>query len=280
MSRHLKLLDEANLLDRTREGSRVYYRVAADGPPAELAAILVDLIPDGDDTLGADLAQLARARTERVRRAEAYFRENAGKWDDVRNLYIDERKVDAAIGHWLAEHKGARLLDIGTGTGRVLTIASPHVGSAIGIDNSVAMLAIARARIGELELGNCQVRQADMYRLPFDAERFDVVCANMVAHYAEDPGAVMAEGARVLRTGGHMVIVDFAPHELTELRDEQAHRWLGFSDAEMTQWLERAGLEGSRPTCLAGDPLTVCIWTGQKPANQALKGNQEDYSHA
>ena len=270
VSRHLKLLDDAGLLERNREGSRVFYRLSGDGPQAGLAAILVDLVPDEDETFSTDMARLTRTKAERVQRAEAYFNRKAGEWESLRGLYVNDQEVDERLRRLIAEEPDADLLDIGTGTGSVLRVASPHVRSAVGIDNSTEMLSVARANIDKGALKNCRVRHADMYRLPFQDNRFDIACVNMVMRYADAPDAVVDEASRVLKPGGRLMVVDFAPHDLQELRDDHAHQWLGFPDARLSRWFEAAGLAPGRPIHLEGDPLTVCIWTARKPGMPAF----------
>ncbi|MBL6600756.1 MAG: metalloregulator ArsR/SmtB family transcription factor [Alphaproteobacteria bacterium] len=266
VSRHLKLLVEAGLLDRNQEGSRAFYRPASDGAGAGLGQMLVDLIPEDDATLALDLSRLERIKEERSKRAEDYFRRFAGSWEELRGLYVDDKGVDEALTQIIRECRVSDMLDIGTGTGRVPRLAGDHAGSVIGIDNSRDMLAIARANLDRDGLRNCQVRHADMYRMPFSADRFDLITANLLVHYADDPEAVLAEAIRVLRPGGRLIVVDFAPHGMAELRDEHAHRWLGFSEAQMSRMFDAVGLEGESPTYLEGDPLTVCIWVARKPA--------------
>ncbi len=265
VSRHLKLLVEADLLERNQEGSRAFYRLAHGGPGTAFSSLLIDLIPETDETLALDLSRLARVQSERVRQAEEYFRCHAGHWEDLRSLYVDDEEVDTQLRQIIIDQPVSELLDIGTGTGRVLRLAGPCVGRAVGIDNSRDMLAVARANLHHDGLRNCQVQHADMYRLPFSSGRFDMVSANMLIRYADDPGTVLLEGARVLKPGGRFIIVDFAPHGLSVLRDEHAHRWLGFSEADMSRLLADADLEPESPVYLEGDPLTVCIWVAMKP---------------
>jgi ubiquinone/menaquinone biosynthesis C-methylase UbiE len=265
VSRHLKVLVEAGLLDRNQEGSRAFYRPASAGTGSELGQLLIDLIPGSDTILELDLSRLAKIKDDRARRAEEYFRRNAGSWENLRGLYVDDEQIDARLKDVIEEHPVSEMLDIGTGTGRVLRLAGRHVGSAIGIDSSRDMLDIARANLDFDGLRNCQVRHADMYRLPFSPDRFDLVTANMLVRYADEPSALVAEGMRVLKPGGRMIVVDFAPHGMAELRDEHAHRWLGFSEAEIMRIYEHAGLECERPIYLEGDPLTVCLWPARKP---------------
>lgn len=265
VSRHLKLLDDAGLLERNREGSRAFYRLVGDGIQGNFAAMLIDMMSEDEEILAADLTRLSKTKATRVRRADEYFRLNASKWEDLRNLYVNDCELDKRLQELLANSLDTVLLDIGTGTGRILSIANPYVRSAIGVDNSTTMLSIARANIDKDSLKNCRVQHADMYCLPFPDNRFDIVCANMVIRYADEPDMVLAEGARVLKPGGQLIIVDFAPHELQELRDEHAHQWLGFSEQEMNRWISAANLETVKPEYLEGDPLTVCIWNVIKP---------------
>lgn len=274
VSRHLKLMVEAGVLERNREGARAFYRAAERGPGARLVDALVDLIPEQDSTAKADLQRLGSIRARRSERAAEYFSRNAAHWQDLRGLYVDDAEIDAALVAAVAEAPGGDLLDIGTGTGRVLECVAAHVDQAIGIDSARPMLEIARANLDAAGLRRCQVRLADMYRLPFPAERFDTVTVNMVLHYAETPAEVLGEAARVLKPGGRLLLVDFAPHELEELREQHAHRWLGFSQDEITRIVELAGLELEPVVTLEGDPLTVCLWRARRPwASLAATGS-------
>jgi ubiquinone/menaquinone biosynthesis C-methylase UbiE/DNA-binding transcriptional ArsR family regulator len=269
LSRHLKLMMEAGLLERHQEGVRAFYRLSSGGECAELAQALVDLLPIDSDILAVDLARLEEVKASRAERAEAFFRDNASKWEDLRGLHVDEEQVDSLLRELILAEPVRDLLDVGTGTGRVLRSVGGEIANAVGIDKSREMLAIARINLDRDGLRNCHVRHADMYHLPFGGERFDLICANMLMRYAERPGAVIAEAARVLRPGGRLIVVDFAPHEMTELRDQFAHAKLGFADEEVTTMFDSAGLETAEPRILRGDPLTVCIWTGRKPAAAA-----------
>ncbi|MBV9553329.1 MAG: metalloregulator ArsR/SmtB family transcription factor [Alphaproteobacteria bacterium] len=263
VSRHLKLLCEAGLLDRFREGSWVFYRVSAGHA---LARHLVAACSEADPALALDLQRLAAIKRQRAERAAAYFSENAPNWDRIRSLYIDEREVEAALIEIIAAAAPRDLLDIGTGTGRVIEILAPQVGQALGIDQSREMLAIARVNLERAGLANGMVRLGDMYQLPLPDASFDAVVIHQVLHYAERPAAAVAEAARVLRPGGLLVVADFAPHELDFLRDEQAHRRLGFADGEIADWCREAGLDPAPPLHLAGDPLTVTIWSATRAA--------------
>ena len=266
VSRHLKLLCEAGLLDRFREGSWVFYRLSQSGPASSLARQLVAACDDADPTIALDLQRLDAIKRHRADLARAYFRENADRWHHIRSLYIDEREVEAALVEVIAAADPRDLLDIGTGTGRMLEILAPRVERALGIDQSREMLSIARVNLARAGLENGSVRLGDMYQLAVPDASFDAVVIHQVLHYADRPAAVITESARVLRPGGVLVLVDFAPHGLEFLRDEHAHRRLGFSDAEVAEWCRAAGLDPASPRHLPGDPLTVVIWTAHRHA--------------
>lgn len=271
VSRHLRLLVEAGLLERHQEGSWAWYRLSERGPGAELGAAIADLFPADDPVMSLDLDRLEDVKEERARRAEEYFRQNAAEWDHIRSLHVDQGKVDASLAAILGERPVHALLDIGTGTGSVLRIAGRYADAAVGVDLSREMLAIARASLDKADMRNCQVRLADMYALPFPAGSFDAVTLHMVLHFAEDPARVLTEAARVLEPGGRLIVIDFAPHSMTDLLEQHAHRWAGFADAEMDRLLSEAGLQPSAPIHLEGAPLTVCLWQAARPADRASR---------
>jgi ubiquinone/menaquinone biosynthesis C-methylase UbiE len=265
VSRHLKLLCDAGLLERLREGTSAYYRIAQTGASAELARTLVSLIPPGDPALAGDLARLDGIRRSRAAAAADYFRANAARWDEIRSLYVPEREVEEAMKRLIGRGEIGHLLDVGTGTGRILEVFAQAAERATGIDLSREMLAVARSNLERANRANCGVRHADMYSLPFPESVMDAVVVHQVLHFAEDPGAAVAEGARVLAPGGRLVVVDFAPHEVERLRSDHAHRRLGFADAEVTGWCKVAGLEVAEIQHLPGDPLTVTLWAAGWP---------------
>jgi SAM-dependent methyltransferase len=279
VSRHLKLLCEAGLLDRLREGSWVFYRLSQRAPTSALARLLAGLVPDDDPIVILDRERLGRIKRARAESAAAYFRANAAQWGTIRSLYVDESEVERALLDLIPADETRQLLDIGTGTGRMLEILAPRAEHAVGIDSSREMLTIARVNLERAGLSNCLIRQGDMYQLPLPGASFDTVVIHQVLHYADRPAEAIREAARVLRPGGRLVIVDFAPHTLEFLRSEHAHRRLGFTDDEIVGWCRAAGLEPGRPRRLAGSPLTVAIWPARRspplPAGLAQAASSE-----
>ncbi len=265
VSRHLKLLADGGLIERLPEGSWVFYRLAHDGEGGRLVQALLALLPASDVGLDRDRRRLALIRARRAKAASDYFRQNAVRWDELSALYVDEAQIERVLVEMLGDRPIGDLLDIGTGTGRILTLLGPRVVRGVGVDNASAMLAIARAKLAEAGLRNCHVRLADMYDLPWRGESFDAIAIHHVLHFAEQPAAVVAHAASLLRPEGRFVIVDFAPHGLEELRLEHAHRRLGFATNEVTGWLAEAGLKPARVRHLRGKALTVTIWSAVRP---------------
>lgn len=259
VSRHLKLMVEAGLLDRFREGTWAFYRLV-QGEAAELAHRLIEMMPEDDGTVALDQERLKAIKVARAQEASAYFRKNAAQWDKIRRLYVEESEVEKVLLELLPASGVHDLVDIGTGTGKMLEALGPKVEQAVGIDLSRDMLGIARANLETAGLRHCQVRHGDMYMLPLASQSADLATIHQVLHYADDPGQVIAEAARVLRPGGRLIVVDFAPHDLEFLRNEHAHRRLGFTDAEVQGWFRAAGLTPQAPVRLPGQPLTVVLW--------------------
>ncbi|HEX3574743.1 MAG TPA: metalloregulator ArsR/SmtB family transcription factor [Rhodopila sp.] len=270
LSRHLKLLCDCGLLDRVREGANVWFALPT-GDDGALARELVARLPAEDPTLEADRRQAARVLAERARVASESFRQKGADWDEMRALELPAQAVEDALLALIPPDPGGRLLDIGTGTGRVLELLAPRVRQALGVDASKAMLALARSRLSGMAFAHCAVRQADMYRLPLADQSFDTVVLQMVLHHAEDPAGAVAEAARVLRVGGRMIVIDLAAHDRGELVARLAHRWPGFADPAMQALLAGAGLRWSKASTIAG-PLNTCVWSAIRAADTAVAG--------
>src|SRR5262245_5055251 len=182
ISRHLKLLAEAGLIERFREGSWAFYRLAERGS-AEIARALVDRLDPADPMLARDRERLAVVRQARAAAAQAYFGAHAAEWDRIRKLHVADAAVEQAIREALAEKPFRSLLDLGTGTGRMLELFGAKLERGLGIDLSLDMLALARARLDRAGLRHCSVRQGDIYDLALPSDSFDVVILHQVLHY-------------------------------------------------------------------------------------------------
>jgi ArsR family transcriptional regulator len=223
---------------------------------------------DGETpSIAADAARLAAVRADRAAAAERYFASHAEEWDALRSLHVAETEVEAAIARALDGGDSAlgRLIDIGTGTGRMIELFGPAASQSLGIDRSPEMLRLARVKLAEAGLERAELRQGDMYSLPIPSGSAETVIIHQVLHYAQNPAAAVSEAARLLTPGGRLLIVDFAPHEREELRSRDAHVRLGFADEAILKYLEEAGLDGRVVEHLEGGELTVTLWLGEQP---------------
>ena len=266
VSRHLKLMTDAGLIERFPDGARVFYRLSSD----PLARRLVDTVLDLLDATAheADDGRLEEVRLDRGAAASAYFERVAPQWDRIRSLYVSESAVEAAIKRAAGDGPFERVVDLGTGSGRMLTLLGKSAKMSVGLDLSQNMLNIARANVTRAGLEKVELRHGDIFATRLPKHSADLVLVHQVLHYLADPAAAVTEAARLVMPGGRLLIVDFAPHQLEHLRVDHQHRRLGFSDQEMQRWLSDAGLTPSASIALPPDTdgLTVSIWTAGRPA--------------
>ncbi len=269
VSRHLKILADAGLAERHREGAWMFYRAASarNGDPAckaviDAAAAVAD---SGDRVLARDGERFNQTRAARAAQAATYFEENAGEWSRLRALHLPEQDIEARMLALAGDAPMGLFADLGTGTGRMLEIFAGRYDNAVGYDLSHEMLALARANLDRAGVANAQVRHGDLFSLPLETGAADAACLHQVLHYLAEPGSAVAEAARILKKGGLLLISDFAPHDLEFLREEHAHRRLGFSDAEVKDWCAASRLtldavETLSPSSGDKQKLTVKIW--------------------
>lgn len=271
ISRHLKLLADAGLIVRYPEGSWVFYRLDESARLGDLLAEIIASLPQGDHELQRDRERLAEVRAERAARAQAYFAANAAQWDSLRANHIPETAIEERMGELIGGRDIDLLVDLGTGTGRMLEIFGTRASRAVGFDISPDMLTIARAKLDELAAENCQVRQGDCANVPLEDNVADIVILHQVLHFLDDPQRAVNEAARITRPGGCVLIADFGPHEMEDLRNEHAHRRLGFADDEMNHMLRAAGLFAAAGDTLTAQntPLTVAMWQAEKTERNA-----------
>lgn len=294
ISRHLKLLAEAGLVERAREGSWVYFRLPEPAPVLETKSLgevqpwsadastggqmihrVLDVVDLSDPVLLRDRQRADAVKREREESAQAYFQSQAADWDRIRTLHVEEAKVERAMVTALGEGPFDLLVDLGTGTGRMLELFATHYRRGLGLDLNHEMLAYARAKLESAGLHNAQVRHGDIYSVALPDACADAVVIHQILHFLSDPARAVAEAARLVAPGGRLLIVDFAPHELEFLRDSYAHERLGFARATISQWLEEAGLDIVETRDLApergasGDRLTVSLWLAKRPGQPA-----------
>lgn len=281
LSRHLKLLAEAGLVERIREGSWVYFYVSDRSGGGKLARLILDMLDGGDSVVLRDLERAGVLKKQREAAAQDYFKHHAADWDRIRALHVSETAVEAAMLEMAGPGPFRLLVDLGTGTGRTLELFAERYTQAVGFDMSHAMLAYARSNLTRAGLDRAQVRHGDLYNLALGDGVADAVVMHQVLHYLSDPSRAIAEAARVLAPGGKLLIVDFAPHELEFLREAHAHERLGFPPQLIDEWLRTAGLQPSGMRTLApadgatNEALTVSIWLAARPANAAASTSRQ-----
>ncbi|GHC75092.1 ArsR/SmtB family transcription factor [Limoniibacter endophyticus] len=266
VSRHLKLLLESGAIERYQEGAWAYFRLCDNESRRSFLAEIVERLSPRDPQVERDNERLTTVKTRRRQKASDYFRANAAGWDELRTLHVSDEAVEQALRDVVGTRSFQAMLDLGTGTGRLLELFAPLYRRGVGIDQSREMLAIARANLEAAGIAHAQVRQGDVLAPPVERDAFDLVTLHQVLHYLDDPETAVREAARHLRPGGKLVIVDFASHDLEFLREEHAHLRLGFSDKQIMEWLEAAGLEigeirNFQPQNADGR-LTVKFWVG------------------
>ena len=270
ISRHLKLLSEIGLLERYQEGAWAYYRLAERGAKVKIVELFIKQTQCDDTQIKRDSKRLQVIRDRREVMAATYFSSNAESWDKIRSLHVDEEKVEQTMLRMIGTQTFERMLDLGTGTGRILELLSHCYRVGVGIDANRNMLSIARTRLDQANLTRVQTRQADLYALPVEAESFDLITIHQVLHFLEEPSAALVEAARAMKQGAKLLIVDFSPHKLKFLQESYAHRWMGFSQSQISEWISKAKMkvrlsyhlkpdDPSQP-----DTLTVSVWLAEK----------------
>lgn len=267
VSRHLKLMTEAGLIERFPDGARVFYRISSDLPARRLVETVLDLLEDAEGE--SDHQRLDEVRGERAAAAAAYFEQVAPQWDRIRSLYVAETTVEKAVEEAAGPGPFERVVDLGTGSGRMLTLLGKKAKMSVGLDLSHNMLNIARSNVTKAGIDKVELRHGDIFATRLPGASADLVIVHQVLHYLADPHAAVVEAARLVAPDGKILIVDFAQHEMESLREEHQHRRLGFAEDEISGWLTDCGLDIRPAVALApdADGLTVTIWSGVRAAS-------------
>ncbi len=281
VSRHLKLLLETNLINRWQEGSWALFRLVSTGDKANLIKSLLDNLSPDDPVILRDLERLEEVKSRRRDAAAQYFATNAASWDEIRSLHIAEDQVEKALLNLVGKGPFNAMLDIGTGTGRMLELFAPYYRSAVGIDASREMLGVARANLEAADIKNADVRLGDIYNMPVERNAYDLIVVHQVLHFLDDPAAALREAMRSLSPSGKLIVVDFATHEHEFLRAEHQHQRLGFETKMMNNWFDQAGLKPVATKSLApkktgnSEALTVMIWVAQDQRLEIAASNDD-----
>jgi ubiquinone/menaquinone biosynthesis C-methylase UbiE/DNA-binding transcriptional ArsR family regulator len=285
ISRHLKLLADAGLISRFKEGAWVNLRLSDPAATGGIVPAILQSIDERDTTVMRDRERASALLDQRTQAAEAYFAKHAADWDQIRALHVDEERVEAGMRAMLGDGPFATFVDIGTGTGRILELFADRYTKGLGVDTNQAMLAYARSRLENAGLSHAQVRHGDLYNLPLDNGSCDAIVVHQVLHFLTSPAAALAEFARVLAPHGRLLLVDFAPHDLAFLREQHAHRLLGVSMDDLDGWMRQTdlvltGRKSFAPSEPSTEHLTVNLWliqTQQATASRlrVRRGNLE-----
>lgn len=274
LSHHLKALTSVGLVERLPEGSWVFYSLPAVGPVRDFLDMIIAPIDSGEGDFKRDADQLARIRGSRTEAAAAYFSEIADNWDKIRSLHYPNPAIEEALVEAVGAGPFDRVVDIGTGTGRMLSLFARRARRLDGVDFSHQMLTVARANLARDEVAHAHLRYADAAALPFEDGAADLVIIHQVLHFVDEPDRVLAEAGRLLCPDGQLLIVDFAPHSLEFLRTDHGHRRLGIRHEALAEWARKAGLGIGRPQLFAqpetvAEGLTVQLWLAQKAPAEA-----------
>jgi ArsR family transcriptional regulator len=279
VSRHLRLLVDARVVTKHREGTWAFFRLVETEPLRNLVDVALGAVDDTDPVVAGDGSRLEVARARRAAAAREYFEQIAPIWDEERSLHAAADTVEAAILDVVGDETLGRVLDVGTGTGRMLQLLAGRADRAVGLDTSHSMLSVARANLERVGVANWELRQGDVHSPPLDLAGFDLVVIHQVLHYLDDPARAIIETARLVAPGGRLLVVDFAPHRHDFLR-AAAHRRLGFAHQQLVDWFDQSGFDCPTITDVeppvGQDGLTVTVWLATNRTCATIEKNERE----
>ena len=242
-TQYIKSLEEAGIIDRVKEGSWVFSRLnRTDHKLFELVSSILGKLPVDDAVLRADRRRLEDVRAERAKSADKFFAYVANDSGQLGDEYLPRQDIDLLVKELLGGDTYEFMIDLGTGTGRMLELLAGQIERGAGVDNSGDMLKVARHKLSLSDHGHLSLRLGDLTATPFSAGVADLVTLHQVLHYLDDPAQALREASRLLRSDGLLLVVDFAAHDYEEFRDKYAHRRLGFLDGDIEGWVASNGL--------------------------------------
>jgi len=184
-----------------------------------------------------DQRRLQAVLRERRTKSQEFFSSSAGHWDRVREDLFGDRFHLVALAAFT--HPQWIVGDLGCGTGQVSAALAPFVARVMAVDASAAMLQAARRRLQDCD--NVELRRGELEALPIDNDRLDAATLMLVLHHVPEPRRALLEVVRVLKPGGHLVVVDMLPHDRESYRQQMGHVWLGFGDAFTRDLMHESG---------------------------------------
>jgi ArsR family transcriptional regulator len=251
-SRHLKTLAEAGWVVSHPDGTRRLYRMASREertPTRKLWRLTRDQLASTPASR-EDCRRLESVLAERRDRSREYFESDAARWDHVRDELFGTRFFLFGLPGLLDPR--CVVGDLGCGSGALAEVLAPFCSRVIAIDDSEAMLAKARERLGRFD--HVELHRAALEAIPLDDATLDAATLVLVLHHLPDPDKAVREVARVLRPGGRLLVVDMLPHDRQEYRQQMGHVWMGFAPDRIAKTLEGAGFERRRFVELPADP--------------------------
>jgi len=268
VTQYIKSLESAGIIERLREGSWVFSRLKRGNVGiSALVSTTLAALPQDDPTLKADQRRLNDVRAERSKIAEAFFADVANDRGQLGNEYLPQSDIEKALLDTAGDADFDYMADLGTGTGRMLELFASRAKGGAGIDTNVEMLTVARHKLASTDFSHMSVQQGDLHATPLGTGIADLVTIHQVLHYLDDPLEAIREASRLLKSGGTFLIVDFEAHQFEAFREKYAHRRLGFSDQDITTWLDAADMSlGSVQNIGRGDESlpAVKIWRAKR----------------
>ncbi len=275
VSRHIKILADADLIKRTKEGAWLYCKLNRSGAIGYFITSYLDNVDDQDAVFASDLRRFETIVSQRIADADRFFEENAQEWDRIRELQIPDTLLDQEIQDHIGKEQIENLLDVGTGTGQMLEILHGRYQKATGIDMSSAMLRVARGRLAKLQTSNVSFQQLDILSIGKDLGQFDCVICHHVLHFIPNASEAIARMAECVKANGRLIIIDYLPHSIDFLAQDYHHMWNGFPPEEMAKWFSQNSLSlqhmqsyqaDLKSKKKQSDSLIVGLWVAQKSA--------------
>ncbi|CAM3630178.1 ArsR family transcriptional regulator [Litorimonas haliclonae] len=267
VTQYIKSLESVEIIERLREGSWVFSRLKRGNPAlTKLVETTLQTLPQNEALLLSDMRRLNEVRDARSRVADAFFARVAQNSDQLGDEYLPQERIEDALLKISGDGPFDFMIDMGTGTGRMLELFSGRITRGAGIDSNPDMLKVARHKLAPDQFGHISVQQGDLHATPFRENTADLVTLHQVLHYLDDPREAIYEASRLLTRDGQLLIVDFEAHTEDHFREDYAHRRLGFTDLDITEWAKWADLQIKIETKLSNNNNpAIKIWKAVKP---------------